>query len=44
MLLYTLYNDIKGYEAKKDCIESETMWYIGMVWKPRQARELSRLG
>ena len=35
---------IKGFEAKNDCIERETMWYLGMVWKARQASELSRLG
>ena len=39
-----VYNVIKGYEAKNDCIERETMWYLGMVWKARQASELSRLG
>ena len=38
------YNAIKGYEAKNDCIKGETMWYMGMVWKARQAIELSRLG
>ena len=39
-----VYNVIKGYEAKNDCIDRETMWYLGMVWKARQASELSRLG
>ena len=39
-----VYNVIKGYETKNDCIERETMWYLGMVWKARQASELSRLG
>ena len=39
-----VYNVIKGYEANNDCIERETMWYLGMVWKARQASELSRLG
>ena len=39
-----VYNVIKGYEAKNDCIEGETMWYLGMVWKARQASELNRLG
>ena len=38
-----VYNVIKGYEAN-NCIERETMWYLGMVWKARQASELSRLG
>ena len=33
-----VYNIIKGYEAKNDCIETITMWYLGMVC------ELSRLG
>ena len=28
-----VYNAIKGYEAKNDCFERETMWYLGMVWK-----------
>ena len=39
-----VYNVIKGYETKNDCIERETMWYLGMVWKARQASELNRLG
>ena len=39
-----VYNAIKGYEADNDCIERETMWYLGMVWKAKQAIELSRLG
>ena len=39
-----VYNVIKGYEAKNDCIERETMWYLGMVWKARQASELNRMG
>ena len=34
---------IKGYEAKNDSIERENIWYMGMVWKARQASELSRL-
>ena len=38
------YTVIKGYEAKNDCIDRETMWYLGMVWKARQTSELSRLG
>ena len=25
-----VYNVIKGYEAKNDCIEIETIWYLGM--------------
>ena len=28
-----VYNAIKGYETKNDCIKRETMWYLGMVWK-----------
>ena len=39
-----VYNIIKGYEVKNDCIERKTMWYLAMVWKARQASELSRLG
>ena len=39
-----VYNAIKGYEARNDCIEIESMWYMGPVWKARQAIELSRLG
>ena len=42
-----VYNAIKGYKANNDCIERETLWYLGMVWKarlPRQARKLDRLG
>ena len=34
-----VYNVIKGYEAKNDCIETETMWYLGMVWKAIQASD-----
>ena len=39
-----VYNAIKGYEANNDCIERETMWYLGMVWKARHTSELSTLG
>ena len=39
-----VYDVIKGYEIKNDCIERETMWYLGMVWKARQASKLDRLG
>ena len=39
-----VYNAIKGYEANNYCIERETIWYLGMLWKARQASELSRLG
>ena len=39
-----VYNVIKCYEANNDCIERETMWYLGIVWKDRHASELSRLG
>ena len=38
-----VYNAIKGYTENNDCIERETMWYMGTVCKPRQAIELSRL-
>ena len=36
--------DVYNTEAKNDCIERETMWYMGRVWKARQAIELSILG
>ena len=39
-----VYNVIKGYELKNDCIERETIWYLGMVCKARQASELRRMG
>ena len=39
-----VYNAIKGYGTKHDCIERETISYLGMVWKARQASELDRLG
>ena len=39
-----VHNTIKGYEAKNDRIEREIMWYLGMVWKARQAIELGRMG
>ena len=39
-----VYNVIKGYEANNDCLERETMWHLCMVWKAKQASELSRLG
>ena len=38
-----VYNAIKCYESKNDCIESDTMRYLDTVWKARQASELSRV-
>ena len=39
-----VYNVIKGYEIKNDCIERESMWYLGMVWNAREVSEVSRMG
>ena len=27
-----MYEVIIGYEVSNECIEKETMWYMGMVW------------
>ena len=36
-----VYEAIKGYEVNIECIEKETMGYLGMVWSARQRSELS---
>ena len=37
-----MYEDIKGYEVNNECIENETMCYMGMVWSARQSSQLRR--
>ena len=27
-----VYDVIQGYEVDDECIETETMWYLSMVW------------
>ena len=31
-----IYDAIKGYESNNECIEKETLSYLGMVWTVRQ--------
>ena len=38
-----MYEAIKGYEVNNECIENETMCYLGMVWSARQRSELRRI-
>ena len=35
-----MYDSIKVYEGNIECIENETMCYLGMVWSARQRSEL----
>ena len=35
-----MYEAIKGSEVNNECIENETMCYLGMVWSARQRSEL----
>ena len=37
-----MYKAIKGHEVNNDCIENETMCYLGMVYSARQRSELRR--
>ena len=37
-----MYDAIKGYEVNNECIENETMCYLGIVWSARQRIELRR--
>ena len=37
-----MYEAIKGYDVNNECIENETMCYLGMVWSARQRNELRR--
>ena len=34
-----MYEAIKGYEVKNECIKKETMGYLSMVWSVRQRSE-----
>ena len=37
-----MYEDIKGNDVNTECIENETMCYLGMVWSARQRSKLRR--
>ena len=37
-----MYEAIKGYEVNNECIENETMCFLGMVWSARQRSVLRR--
>ena len=38
-----IYEAIQGYEVNNECIENETMCYLGMMWSSRQRSELRNL-
>ena len=38
-----MYDVMKGFEVNNECIENETMCYLGMVWSARQRSEQSKV-